>query len=155
MPRDSLLRIETLGSGQFGQVDKMATNYFSASGDFTFVAVKTLLESDEADEADGADGDTTEETLAEQRAQHQADFENEINTMKVRVAAASLCRERQRCPVLHAIMFDTPWCWHRRFEGAATNDIVAPLVLLLFGRSSAIHTSSRCLGAVLRSIRFS
>ena len=76
MPRDALFRIETLGSGQFGQVDKMATSYFSASGTFGFVAVKTLLE---ADDVDGA-GDTAE-TLAE-RAQHKADFENEIETMK-------------------------------------------------------------------------
>ena len=69
VPRDVLFNIETLGSGQFGEVNKMASKYFSPSGDFVFVAVKTLLEDD--DEVD-----------AENREQHLADFEQEIEMMK-------------------------------------------------------------------------
>ena len=80
VPRDCLFHIETLGAGQFGQVNKMATNFFSAAGDFSFVAVKTLLEGDEGgDEDDGSEAGAVDGTSQLQR---EADFAMEIETMK-------------------------------------------------------------------------
>ena len=76
VPRNKLQHIQVLGQGQFGQVNKMTTNFFRSPDEYTFVAVKTLRTDVDVDET---------ETVADQNAarlQRLAEFKNEIEMMK-------------------------------------------------------------------------
>lgn len=95
VPREQLVRLETLGRGEFGEVFKMVTDYFSASGEYTFVAVKNLLPND-ADE--------------QEQAQRADDFLQEVELMKrLRhpnlVSLLGVCMETE--PYLIVLEFST------------------------------------------------
>ena len=95
VPREQLVRLETLGQGEFGEVFKMVTDCFSASGEYTFVAVKNLLPTDEDEQA---------------QAQRADDFVQEIELMKrLRhpnlVSLLGVCMETE--PYLIVLEFST------------------------------------------------